>query len=95
MSFFCRLSGKHYWSIPHRSADKRLVQVCYECGAERPIPELRDEIAIERFNHALASAKAEVSKLSTSPVLEEAIQRSTQERIAMGQRRTGNLLLLK
>jgi len=21
MSFFCRLSGKHYWCTPHRSAD--------------------------------------------------------------------------
>jgi hypothetical protein len=28
----------HYWGIPHeRPADKRLVQTCYECGAEREI----------------------------------------------------------
>ena len=28
----------HYWGIPHeRPADKRLVQTCYECGAERLI----------------------------------------------------------
>lgn len=28
----------HYWGIPHpRSADNRLVQTCYECGAEREI----------------------------------------------------------
>lgn len=26
----------HYWGIPHsRSRDNRLVQTCYECGAER------------------------------------------------------------
>lgn len=26
----------HYWGIPHeRPSDKRLVQICYECGAER------------------------------------------------------------
>jgi len=29
---------KHYWGIPHeRPADKRIIEVCYECGAEREI----------------------------------------------------------
>jgi hypothetical protein len=28
----------HYWGIPHeRPSDKRMVQTCYECGAEREI----------------------------------------------------------
>jgi hypothetical protein len=28
----------HYWGVPHvRSADNRLIQVCYECGAERQV----------------------------------------------------------
>lgn len=28
----------HYWGIPHpRTGDNRLVQTCYECGAEREI----------------------------------------------------------
>ena len=28
----------HYWGIPHpRSSDDRLVQTCYECGAEREV----------------------------------------------------------
>lgn len=28
----------HYWGIPHpRSTDNRLIQTCYECGAERII----------------------------------------------------------
>ena len=27
---------RHYWGIPHeRPSDKRLIQICYECGAER------------------------------------------------------------
>ena len=28
----------HYWGIPHpRTRDNRLVQDCYECGAEREV----------------------------------------------------------
>lgn len=28
----------HYWGIPHtRSTDNRLIQICYECGAERKV----------------------------------------------------------
>jgi hypothetical protein len=28
----------HYWGIPHRrSSDKQLIQICYECGAEREV----------------------------------------------------------
>lgn len=28
----------HYWGIPHdRPSDNRLIQTCYECGAEREI----------------------------------------------------------
>lgn len=28
----------HYWGVPHpRNIDDRLVQTCYECGAEREI----------------------------------------------------------
>lgn len=60
MTFFCRLSGRHYWCTPHRSSDKKLIQVCYECGAERPASELVDELAAERFNHKLASAKSQL-----------------------------------
>jgi hypothetical protein len=43
MSFFCRLSRRHYWCTPHRSEDHRLIQVCYECGSERPVRELHKE----------------------------------------------------
>ena len=96
MSFFCRLSRKHYWCTPHRSTDKRLVQVCYECGAERPTPEIKDDFAIERFNHALAAARSEAIKLSSHRAMEEAARTSaSKERIAVGQRHTGKLLLVK
>jgi len=28
----------HYWGIPHtRPRDNKLVQTCYECGAEREV----------------------------------------------------------
>jgi hypothetical protein len=28
----------HYWGVPHpRTADNRLIQTCYECGAEREV----------------------------------------------------------
>ncbi|HXG95087.1 MAG TPA: hypothetical protein VNN73_22295 [Blastocatellia bacterium] len=28
----------HYWGVPHpRATDNRLVQTCYECGAERQV----------------------------------------------------------
>ncbi len=50
MSLFCRLSGKHYWSIPHRTDDNRLVKVCYECGAERPVVEVYKEVLTDWFD---------------------------------------------
>ena len=36
----------HYWGIPHPgSSDGRLIQTCYECGAERVVRiELRPSI---------------------------------------------------
>lgn len=96
MSFFCRLSRKHYWCIPHRSADKRLIQVCYECGAERPVHDFQDDFAVERFNHSLASARTQAAKLSSERVVEESSQSSaSQERIAVGQHSTRKFLLVK
>jgi len=37
----------HYWGVPHsRSTDCRLVQTCYECGAEREVKiELRPSLS--------------------------------------------------
>lgn len=29
---------RHYWGIPHRrEGDKRMIQICYECGKQRVI----------------------------------------------------------
>ncbi|MEK6289049.1 MAG: hypothetical protein AABO57_25295 [Acidobacteriota bacterium] len=42
----------HYWGIPHpRSADTRLIQTCYECGAER---ELTIELRASPFDNITA-----------------------------------------
>ena len=45
----------HYWGVPHpRSADDKIVQVCYECGAEREVKvQLRqsDDIKINAPYH--------------------------------------------
>jgi len=65
MSFFCRLSGRHYWCTPHRSSDRRkLIQVCYECGAERPVLDLVDDLAVERLNQSLAAARSQMGRAS-------------------------------
>lgn len=39
MNILSLLTGHtHYWGIPHeRDSDGRLIQTCYECGAEREI----------------------------------------------------------
>ena len=32
------LYHRHYWGIPHRRVtDKRMIQICYECGKEREV----------------------------------------------------------
>jgi hypothetical protein len=42
----------HYWGIPHsRTLDNRLVQTCYECGAEREVkielrPQQQDNLVV-------------------------------------------------
>ena len=43
MSFFCKLRRRHYWSIPHRSDAGKLIQTCYECGAERSACEVHKQ----------------------------------------------------
>lgn len=97
MSFFCRLSRKHYWCTPHRSAAHgRLVQVCYECGSERPAREFHDDFAFERLNDRFAAAKAEVVEFSSYRVMEEPPKVSSgPERIAVGQNIGRKFLLVK
>ena len=93
MTLFCRLSRRHYWCTPHRSADNQLVQVCYECGAERPARELHDEIFIERVNHSIAAAKTGLARLSAERTNDEPHQPLVSERrIAVGQGRKFTLV---
>jgi hypothetical protein len=94
MSFFCRLSGKHYWCTPHRSEDKRLVQVCYECGAERPVTDFQDDFAAERLNQALSLARTEVAKLSSRYSNESSVSGS-RDLIAVGLGHSRKFLLVK
>ena len=96
MSLFCRLSRRHYWCTPHRSSDKRLVQVCYECGAERPAREFYDDFAFERLNHSLATGRTEAAKFSSRRAIDESSKASaSQERIAVGEARSRKFLLVK
>ena len=96
MSFFCRLSRKHYWCIPHRSVNNQLVQVCYECGAERPACEFYNELAGERFNQAVASARSDLRMIASQRIDDEPSQRvRTQERMTIVQNRARKLSLVK
>ena len=97
MSFFCRLTRRHYWCTPHRSAaDNRLIQVCYECGAERLASELSNEISTEWLKHSIASAKAELANLPIKHSAERSAARpASPEPVAVGQRATGKLFVVK
>ena len=88
MTWFCRLSRKHYWCIPHRSADNRLVQVCYECGAERPVRELHTEVWPDHINQSLVASPTNLAifptqharDLASSPIIKENTQVIVQNR---------------
>jgi hypothetical protein len=96
MTLFCRLSRKHYWCTPHRSANNRLIQVCYECGAERPARELHDEISAERVAHTVAAAKTGLARLSAQRIDDEPPQRLVNERrVAAGQGHARKFTLVK
>ena len=51
----------HYWGVPHpRSTDARLIQTCYECGAERQVkielrPSFSDDIANPIYGDHIAA----------------------------------------
>jgi hypothetical protein len=51
----------HYWGIPHpRIPDNRLVQTCYECGAEREVkielrPQSHEKVAAPLGGDAIAA----------------------------------------
>jgi hypothetical protein len=95
MSLFCRLSRRHYWSTPHRAEDRRLVQVCYECGAERPARELHNEIAAESLNHSIASARIEMARLSEQQSAGPFQRQIAPEKIAVGQGPARRFIIVK
>jgi hypothetical protein len=51
----------HYWGVPHpRNTDDKLVQTCYECGAEREVkielrPSPTDDVSIPTHGDNLAA----------------------------------------
>ena len=90
MSIFCRLSRRHYWCTPHRSADNRLVQVCYECGAERPVRELHTEFSREKLDDSLSPYRNESKaypRVIEQPPATILDRPHAPERIAVGQER--------
>ncbi len=95
MSFFCRLSRKHYWCVPHRSSDNRLVQVCYECGAERPAHEFHNETSTRWYERSVASAKEELEKLSLEPVPEMSSSFIGSAQVIVNQGHTRKFALVK
>jgi len=96
MTLFCKLSRKHYWCTPHRSEDKRLVQVCYECGAERLARELHTEELPESVHHTLATATTNLTGVVVRPgKLDRPQRRRNDQRVAIGQTALSRLTLVK
>lgn len=96
MSFFCRLSRRHYWCTPHRSADNRLIQVCYECGAERPARELHNEPTPEWSDSSISASAIRKARLASRPADElEAVRPSRSEQVVIGQVQARKLALVK
>ena len=93
MTLFCKLSRKHYWCIPHRSSvDHRLVQVCYECGAERPARELHTEDLPDGVHGTQTTA---TSNLTHVVAKSSRTERPQPARMAIGQTALGRLTLVK
>lgn len=96
MTLFCKLSRKHYWCTPHRSEDHRLVQVCYECGAERPARELHTEKLPDGVHRTLATAPNNLTHIVVrAPRIERPQHRRSEPRIAIGQATLSRLTLVK
>jgi len=96
MTLFCKLSRKHYWCTPHRSQDHRLVQVCYECGAERPARELHTEELPEGVHRTLAAATMNLTGVVAKPgKLARSQRRISDQRVAIGQTTLSRLTLVK
>jgi len=57
------MGHKHYWGIPHvDEKDKRLIQICYECGARRLVQaDLQPSFTPERPGPITASSGSAVA----------------------------------
>lgn len=96
MTLFCKLSRKHYWCVPHRADDHRLVQVCYECGAERAARELHTEELPEGVHRTLANAITNPTGIIARPVrMERSQPRRSDQRVALAQTTLSRLTLVK
>ena len=98
MSFFCRLSRRHYWCTPHRSADNRLVQVCYECGAERPARELHKETVTGAPSLHLVAPVIDLPRKAMPRLIDQVAAPAAShvpERLAVVQNRTRRFLVVK
>jgi hypothetical protein len=95
MTLFCKLSRKHYWCTPHRSEDHRLVQVCYECGAERQARELHTEELPDGVHHTSTTATADLTRVARSGKPQRPPYRRSEPRIAIGQATLTRLTLVK
>jgi len=92
MTLFCKLSRKHYWGMPHRAEDRRLVQVCYECGAERQARELHTEQLPDGVHRTQATT---TTKLTHVVVKSPRSERPQHPRLAIGQAALSRLTLVK
>ena len=94
MTLFCKLSRKHYWCTPHRTEDRRLVQVCYECGAERPARELHNETLPAGIDRTRAVTRNPVG-VSLSIKGERHVRHRNDQHVGIGQTTLNYLTLVK
>lgn len=92
MSIFCRLLRKHYWGTPHREADNKLVQVCYECGAARPASELYNEVSL---SNSLGSRRVKTDDAARQQLAAEPLVVISSTGPLVGGDYKGNLSLVK
>lgn len=63
------INHRHYWGIPHsRDVDDRIVQTCYECGAESEVKiNLRPSQAVNPISTEAESVRVEEGCTSFAP----------------------------
>ena len=72
-----------------------MVQVCYECGAERPAREFHNEVSAEWYKRSIASAKNELAKLSLEKPPDRISHVAGPEAVVAGQERTRKFAIVK